>query len=121
MSESQTRKLAINKNVKGMETMRHGDTEKAMRDLGNAVEEAESAVKSTAGESADKARELRARLMASIDKAKAVCSQLQEKTVQAAKATDKAVHDYPYQAVGIAFAVGLLVGVLATRGRRDED
>ncbi len=104
-----------------METMRHGDTEKAMRDLGEAVHEAESTLKSTAGESAEKVHELRARLIASIEKAKAVCAQLQEKTVKAAKATDKVVHEHPYQAIGIAFAVGLLVGVLATRGRHESD
>ena len=104
-----------------MEATRHGDTEKAMRDLGEAVHEAESALKSTANQSAEKAHELRARLMASIEKAKAVCAQLQEKTVNAAKATDKAVHEHPYQAIGIAFAVGLLVGVLATRGRHESD
>jgi ElaB/YqjD/DUF883 family membrane-anchored ribosome-binding protein len=104
-----------------MEAMRHGDTEKAMRDLGEAVHEAETALKSTASGSAEKVHELRARLIASIDKAKAVCAQLQEKTVKAAKATDKAVHEHPYQVVGMAFAIGLLVGVLATHGRHEAD
>ena len=31
-----------------------------------------------------------------------------EQIVAAAKATDKAVHEHPYQALGIAFGVGLL-------------
>ena len=30
-------------------------------------------------------------------------------TVAAAKATDKAVREHPYQAIGIAFGVGLLI------------
>ena len=63
--------------------------------------------------------ELRAKLEATIEKAKAACERLEEKTVAAAKATDKAVREHPYQAVGIAFGLGLLIGVLAMRGRHD--
>jgi ElaB/YqjD/DUF883 family membrane-anchored ribosome-binding protein len=63
--------------------------------------------------------ELRAKLEAAVEKAKAVCERLEEKTVAAAKVTDQAVREHPYQAIGIAFGVGLLVGVLATRCRHD--
>ena len=62
---------------------------------------------------------IRAKLESAIEKAKDACERLEEKTVAAAKTADKAVRTHPYQAIGIAFGVGLLVGVLATRGRRD--
>jgi ElaB/YqjD/DUF883 family membrane-anchored ribosome-binding protein len=65
--------------------------------------------------------EIRARLEAAVDKAKAACERLEEKTVAAAKATDKVVREHPYQALGIAFGVGVLVGVLAARSRRGGD
>jgi ElaB/YqjD/DUF883 family membrane-anchored ribosome-binding protein len=65
--------------------------------------------------------ELRAKLVAAIEKAKDVCDRLQEQTVAAAKASDKAVREHPYQAVGAAFGLGLLVGLLISRTRRDED
>jgi ElaB/YqjD/DUF883 family membrane-anchored ribosome-binding protein len=65
--------------------------------------------------------ELRAKLEAATEKAKEVCKRLQEETIAAAKATDKAVHEHPYQAIGIAFGVGLLMGVLATRCRCRHD
>jgi ElaB/YqjD/DUF883 family membrane-anchored ribosome-binding protein len=61
--------------------------------------------------------ELHARLAATIEKAKDVCETLEQKTVAAAKATDKAVREHPYQALGIAFGVGVLIGVLVARGR----
>jgi ElaB/YqjD/DUF883 family membrane-anchored ribosome-binding protein len=63
--------------------------------------------------------ELRAKLDAAVERAKAVCERLQEKTVQAAKATDKTVREHPYQAIGLAFGVGILIGVLVSRRGRD--
>jgi ElaB/YqjD/DUF883 family membrane-anchored ribosome-binding protein len=65
--------------------------------------------------------EIRARLEAAVEKAKATCERLEEKTVAAAKAADKAVREHPYQAIGIAFGVGVLIGVLASRARRGGD
>jgi len=64
-------------------------------------------------------RELRAKLEAATEKAKEVCKRLEQKTVEAAKVTDKTIREHPYQAIGIAFGVGLLIGVLATRCRHD--
>ena len=63
--------------------------------------------------------ELRAKLEAATDKAKEVFQRLQEQTVAATKTSDKVVREHPYQAIGIAFGVGLLVGVLAGRCRRE--
>jgi ElaB/YqjD/DUF883 family membrane-anchored ribosome-binding protein len=65
--------------------------------------------------------ELRARLEPAVEKAKVACERMEEKTVAAAKATDKAVREHPYQAIGIAFGVGVLIGVLAARCRRGGD
>jgi ElaB/YqjD/DUF883 family membrane-anchored ribosome-binding protein len=61
--------------------------------------------------------ELRVKLEAAVEKAREVCERLEEKTTAAAKATDKAVREHPYQAVGIGFAIGVLIGLLVARGR----
>ena len=63
--------------------------------------------------------EVRAKLENVIEKAKEACERLQEQTTAAAKATDKSIREHPYQAVGVAFGVGVLVGVLAMWSRRD--
>ena len=63
--------------------------------------------------------ELRAKVESALEKAREACSRLQEQTAAAAKATDRTVREHPYQAIGIAFGFGLLVGVLAGRGRGD--
>jgi ElaB/YqjD/DUF883 family membrane-anchored ribosome-binding protein len=63
--------------------------------------------------------QLRAKLEAAVERAKAVCARLEEKTVEAAKVTDKAIREHPYESIGIAFGAGLLIGVLAMRCRHD--
>ena len=55
----------------------------------------------------------RAKLENVIEKAKEICEKLQDQTAAAAKATDKTIRAHPYQAIGITFGVGVLVGVLA--------
>lgn len=62
---------------------------------------------------------LREKLEGVVEKAKAVCERLQDQTAAAAKAADKTIREHPYQALGIAFGVGVLIGVLVTRNRRD--
>ncbi len=102
-----------------MEDRHKGDAEKAMQDLGAVVSEGEEMLKEASGATGEEGRELRANLREALDRAKALYQQMQERTVAAAKATDRAVREHPYQAVGIAFALGLLIGVLASRRGRD--
>jgi ElaB/YqjD/DUF883 family membrane-anchored ribosome-binding protein len=102
-----------------METVKTGDNEQALHDLGTAVREGEELLNAVAGETGEKGRALRAKLETAVEKAKALYESLEKKTVAAAKAADQTVRDHPYQAIGIAFGVGLLIGVLAARSRRD--
>jgi ElaB/YqjD/DUF883 family membrane-anchored ribosome-binding protein len=61
--------------------------------------------------------QVRARLDNAIEKAKEVCERLQEQTTAAAKATDRTVREHPYQAIGVAFGLGIALGVLVSRCR----
>ena len=38
-----------------------------------------------------------------------------EQTVQRARAADQVVRGHPYQTIGVAFGLGLLIGILARR------
>jgi ElaB/YqjD/DUF883 family membrane-anchored ribosome-binding protein len=84
-------------------------------DLKVLARDAEELMKATAGQAGEKLAELRSRLTAALESAKATCHRLEEKTVAAAKATDRTIRDHPYESIGIAFGVGLLVGVLVGR------
>ena len=88
---------------------------KLVQDFKTVVHDAESLVKATAGDLGEKAREARGRLTASLESAKASFHQLEEKAIAGAKATDKVIREHPYESIGIAFGVGLLIGVLVTR------
>ena len=79
------------------------------------VQDAEELMNATAGQAGEKASEARSRMAAALESAKATCQRLEEKTVAAAKATDKTIRAHPYESIGIAFGVGLLVGVLVAR------
>ena len=102
-----------------MSAAHRGDTEKTLKDLGEAVREGEQMLKEAVGENGEQGHALRARLEAAVEKAKAMYERLEDKTIEAAKATDKTIRAHPYEAIGIAFGVGLLVGVLASRSRRE--
>ncbi|MEO5802899.1 MAG: hypothetical protein ABIR24_05165 [Verrucomicrobiota bacterium] len=55
------------------------------------------------------------------DATRATYQQLQDRTIEYSKATDRAIREKPYVAVGIAFGVGMLIGLLATGRRSCEE
>ena len=89
--------------------------ERLTSDLKAVVQDAEELMKATAGQAGEKVAQARSRLSAAIESAKATCQRLEEKTVAAAKATDRTIREHPYESIGIAFGLGLLVGVLVAR------
>jgi len=89
--------------------------ERLASDLKAVVRDAEELMKVTAGQAGEKVAEMRSRLTAALESAKATCHRMEEKTVAAAKATDRTIREHPYESIGIAFGLGLLVGVLIGR------
>jgi ElaB/YqjD/DUF883 family membrane-anchored ribosome-binding protein len=89
--------------------------EKVMADLKVLSRDAESVLQATAGQAGEKMHELRNRLATTLESAKATCHRLEEKAVAGAKVADKTIREHPYESIGVAFGVGLLVGVLVTR------
>jgi len=95
--------------------------EKLMHDMRAVVTDAEELLRATAGQAGEKVAAARERIQANIavakDKLMDAEHAVAEKTKQAAKVTDEYVHENPWKAVGIAAGVGLVVGMLISRGR----
>jgi len=89
--------------------------ERLSNDIKALVRDAEALLSATAGDVSEKTKDARARLAAALEKAKATGRQLQEKTIATARAADKVVREHPYESIGVAFGVGLLIGVLVSR------
>jgi ElaB/YqjD/DUF883 family membrane-anchored ribosome-binding protein len=89
--------------------------EKLVTDLKRVVRDSEELLKDSAGAVGEKARDVRERLSQTLEWAKATCRRLEEKAMEGAKATDKVIRVHPYESIGVAFGIGVLIGILATR------
>ena len=90
--------------------------ERLIRDLKAVVNDAEELMKATAGQAGEAVGRVRARLGAALESAKENFGDLGEQASGTLKATDRCIRDHPYETVGVAFGVGLLIGLLA-RGK----
>lgn len=91
------------------------NTEKLFTDLKRVMHDSEELLHATKDAVGDKAHEIRERLTDGLDAAKQSCRRLEEKAIDSAKAADKTIREHAYQSIGVAFGVGLLIGVLVTR------
>lgn len=103
-----------------MENLHDGITKSRLIDDFNVVvADAEALLLATANQGGEKVAALRTNIEHSLDVVKNSISQTQAELVArtraAAKATDVYVHDNPWQAVGVAASVGLVLGWLAGR------
>jgi ElaB/YqjD/DUF883 family membrane-anchored ribosome-binding protein len=89
--------------------------EKLVKDFKTLARDAESLLKATAGDVGDQAKEARARLAHALETARESIEQVEEKVAAGAKVADKTIREHPYESIGIALGVGLLIGVLVGR------
>ena len=73
-------------------------------------------VNATTEVASQKFGEARQRVVEKVESAKDTVGRVRDQAVECAKATDEAVRQHPYQALGIAFGVGALLGYLVSRG-----
>ena len=84
-------------------------------DMGTLAKDARALMAATADVAGEQVSEARKRLAAALDSGRKIVGRVKEKAVEGAKATDEAVHEHPYEAIGIAFGVGALIGYLVAR------
>lgn len=92
-------------------------SQQLIADLKVVSHDAEELLKATAGDASEKVKDIRKRLGKAVDSAKATCERVQEQTLEVAKSTDQVIREHTYESVGVAFGIGLLIGLLV--GSRD--
>jgi ElaB/YqjD/DUF883 family membrane-anchored ribosome-binding protein len=94
-------------------------TAKLLEDLQVLVRDAEALLQATAAQTGERVAEVRARTEESLHQARARLTEMQDDVVQQARDAAVAAEDYvkknPWQSVGIAAGVGLLIGLLMNR------
>src|ERR1035437_7400340 len=70
-------------------------------DMGTLADDARALIAATADVAGEKVSEARQRLAAALDSGKEMYGRFCDKAVESAKAADEAVHEHPYQAIGI--------------------
>lgn len=95
------------------------DQQRLARDLRTVVDDAEALLKHAVADAGHGYAEARTRLEGSLRSARTQLAGMQqavaERVGDAGRATDRYVHDNPWQAIGIGAGVGLLVGLLLGR------
>jgi ElaB/YqjD/DUF883 family membrane-anchored ribosome-binding protein len=95
-------------------------TQKLASDIKMLVHDAEELVRATALDSGEKVAELRHRMLKAVNEVKphiaALETAVSEKAKSAATCTDAYVRDNPWTAMGISAGVGVVIGLLISRG-----
>lgn len=89
-------------------------------EVNSLAEDAKALLNATADVAEEKVVEARERLAAGLERGKDACVRVREEAMREVQATDRVVHEHPYQAIGIAASVGLLLGYLLARERSDN-
>jgi ElaB/YqjD/DUF883 family membrane-anchored ribosome-binding protein len=94
-------------------------TDKLVEDLKVVMRDAEALIKATSAQTGEKIQEVRARAEESLRQARTRLTAVEDEALARAKevadATEEYVRENPWQSMGIAAGVGLLVGLLLSR------
>ncbi len=93
--------------------------DRLIEDFKTVVHDAEELLRATSDQTGDKINAVRTRAEENLKKARHRLGELEhnlvDRTKAAAKATDQLIHDNPWQSVGVATAVGVMLGMLISR------
>lgn len=93
--------------------------EKLAEDLRIVISDAEELLRATAGQAGEKLAATRQKVQDSLQRARAELSDVEEVLIEqgkeAARFTDDYVRAHPWQSVGIAAGIGVILGLLISR------
>jgi ElaB/YqjD/DUF883 family membrane-anchored ribosome-binding protein len=94
-------------------------TDQLVADLKTVMTDAEALIKATSAQTGERIQEVRAKAEQSLQQARVRLTEIEDEALKRARevadATDEYVRENPWQSVGIAAGVGLLIGMLLSR------
>jgi len=97
----------------------HVAKERLVKDFRAVAADAEELLKATANQTGERVTAARARIEETLREARERLAELEEGAIargkQAARRADEYVHDNPWESIGVAGAVGFLLGMLISR------
>ncbi len=101
--------------------MTEATKEKLATDVKAVLSDAEELLRQSAASTGEQAVQLREKAMALLRQAREKAHVMQETAIarskQAARVTDDYVHENPWRSIGVAFSVGVVLGLLVNRAR----
>ena len=93
--------------------------DRVIQDLRILISDAEELLQATVGDASEHMKALRSRLSTALERARATCLNLEQRSMAAAgtaiRKVDTTIRRHPYESAGLAFGLGLLLGVLVIR------
>lgn len=89
--------------------------DEALKELATLTGEVDDLLKAINGDIGKSAEASRVRVRASLAAARESCVRLEEHARHGAHLTDKLIREHPYESLGVAAVLGLLVGILMNR------
>ena len=93
------------------------DTETLVTDLKAVVRDSEELLAAVSDATGEKAEELREKLSEKLEAARIACCKLEGKTKEHLETADKVIRDHPYQSIGVALTLGVVIGAVVA-GRK---
>jgi ElaB/YqjD/DUF883 family membrane-anchored ribosome-binding protein len=91
------------------------ETQAISQDMSQLAEDTRALVAATAEDAKEKVGEARQHLASGMNRGRELCGRARDRAVEGGKVADAAVRRHPYQAIGIAFGLGALIGDLVAR------
>lgn len=89
--------------------------DRLLSDLRSVIRDGQEVLKSGTEDLSDRGKEARARLEEALHRARASCEQYEDRAAEKVRMADETIREHPYTSIGIAFGVGVFLGVLINR------
>jgi len=90
-------------------------TERLLQDLKAVVQDGEELLKAGVEQLSERGMAAKERLSAALEVARETRKKIEQRAVESVRRTDRTIREHPYQSIGVAFGIGMLLGIILNR------